>query len=258
MHPVDGASISVLKFGGSVLCNRSALAGVATEVARFRRTGRAVLAVVSALQGRTDALLAECAHVSPPLSPLAVAARVASGERECAAMLAEALSVEGLDAAVLDPAALQLLAEGDPLDADPVGVSLPRCLAALGRSGVAVVPGFVAVDGSGNAVLLGRGGSDLTALFLAQRLAAHCRLVKDVDGLFQADPADGPAAGRVAFSDYAELLLTGGRLVQAKAVAFAAQHQLVFEIGSLGSHAVTRIGPPGTSQRGPSTTSTAG
>ena len=79
MHPVDGASISVLKFGGSVLCNRSALAGVATEVARFRRTGRAVLAVVSALQGRTDALLAECAHVSPPLSPLAVAARVASG-----------------------------------------------------------------------------------------------------------------------------------------------------------------------------------
>jgi aspartokinase len=30
-------------------------------------------------------------------------------------------------------------------------------------------------------VLLGRGGSDLTALFLAKNLEARCRLLKDVD-----------------------------------------------------------------------------
>ena len=122
-------------------------------------------------------------------------------------------------------------------------VSLPRCIAGLARTGLAVVPGFVAVDASGNTVLLGRGGSDLTALFLAQRLRASCRLVKDVDGLFAVDPVRSRGARRVATADYRELLALGGRLVQQKAVSFAAQHDLGFEIGALGSDAATRIGP---------------
>lgn len=245
MRPVHGASISVVKFGGSVLRDRAALTAVAAEVLRVRRTGHAVLAVVSALHGRTDALLAECALQVPSLPPLAIAARVASGERECAALLAETLAATGHPAVVLDPAALQLQAEGDPFDADPVSVSLPRCIAGLARTGLAVVPGFVAVDASGNTVLLGRGGSDLTALFLAQRMGAHCRLVKDVDGLFAVDPRNARGAVRVPAADYRDLQLHGGRLVQAKAVAFAALHRMTFRIGALGSESATRIGPSG-------------
>ncbi len=52
-----------------------------------------------------------------------------------------------------------------------------------------MLPGFVGRDASGRTSVLGRGGSDLTAVFLARELEGSCRLVKDVDGLYTADPA---------------------------------------------------------------------
>ena len=45
---------------------------------------------------------------------------------------------------------------------------------------ILVVPGFVGRHEDGRLSLLGRGGSDLTALFLAARLGGKCRLLKDV------------------------------------------------------------------------------
>jgi homoserine dehydrogenase len=55
---------------------------------------------------------------------------------------------------------------------------------------VAIVPGFIARDQSGRRVLLGRGGSDLTALVVGAALdGSRIRLIKDVPGLFDRDPA---------------------------------------------------------------------
>lgn len=234
-------AVIVLKFGGSVLRDRAALPDVVREIRRFARCGLRVVAVVSALRGRTDELVTECrAHV-PPLPPRAVAARVASGERECAALLLDEARRSGFAAQLLDPAALQLVAHGDPLDADPVALSMPRFQAALQRHEVVVVPGFVAVDEHGESVLLGRGGSDLTALFLARMLSARCRLVKDVDGLHAVDPSAVESAARVREASFDELARTGGRLVQEKAIAFAKAHGMSFEIASIGSDEPTVV-----------------
>jgi len=238
---VHDASIAVLKFGGSVLRDRAALGDAAREVARAIARGERVIAVVSALRGRTDELLAECRAEREPLSGNAIALRVGQGECECAAALVVALKEHGIDAMALDPASMELVACGDPLDADLCSVSLPRVHAALARHGAVVVPGFVAIDDRGNAVLLGRGGSDLTALFLAQRLAARCRLVKDVDGLHDADPAALHGASRQLRASYAEVAQRGGRLVQDKALAFARAHGFAFEIGAIGSDTPTIV-----------------
>lgn len=236
--------VQVLKFGGSVLHGRASLPSVAAEIERFVARGLGIVAVVSALRGRTDLLLAECAVAEPPLSPLATAARVASGERECAALLAEELSRRGARVEVQDPAALELRAVGDPLDAEPSGLSVPRLRAALLRSRVVVVPGFVAVDAAGRTVLLGRGGSDLSALVLARALGAPCRLVKDVDGLHDRDPANGRAQP-VRHAAFDDVRVHGGRLVQPKALAYAMQHGLAFEIAAIGSDAPTAVGRTG-------------
>jgi aspartokinase len=68
----------VLKFGSSVLADRSSLPEVVSEIYRVVRTRWRVIAVTSAFYGVTDALLAEvaltgCAHdnVNAPASPLA-------------------------------------------------------------------------------------------------------------------------------------------------------------------------------------------
>lgn len=242
---MTAARVIVLKFGGSVLRDAASLPAVGAEIRRHRAHGLQVVAVVSAMAGRTDVLLGECRAAGLD-APFAIAARVALGERECAALLAVELArgvVPAREPMVADPAALQLRAVGPALDADPVDVAGGQLRALLQQHGVVVVPGFVAIDASGRTVLLGRGGSDLSALFLAQRLGARCRLIKDVGRLFDADPASAAAARPLARASYDELLAFGGRLVQPKAVAFARAHRMSFELAGLGADAATVVGP---------------
>ena len=57
------------------------------------------------------------------------------------------------------------------------------------NSPVAIVPGFIARDGAGDIVTLGRGGSDYTASILASALdASVLEIWTDVDGFMSADP----------------------------------------------------------------------
>jgi homoserine dehydrogenase len=91
--------------------------------------------------------------------------------------------------------------------------------------------------------LLGRGGSDLTALFLAQRLGAVCRLIKDVDGLYTSDPNHSAAAARFVRVSYATSRRVGGAVVQKKAIEFAERHRLRFAVSSVASGYATEVGP---------------
>ncbi len=235
----------VLKFGGSVLQRESRLRLAVHEIYRWRRAGYQVIAVVSALAGRTDALLRKSRLLCPDASGATVAALVGTGELHSAALLGLQLDRAGIPACVLGPAAIGMVAQGDSLDAVPADLDETALRRALAAHGVVVVPGFVACDEQGRAVVLGRGGSDLTALFLAQRLRPQvCRLVKDVDGLYETDPArPGPAPRRFARATWTDALRTDGSIIQHKAVAFARAQGVVFELGRIGGVRPTQIGP---------------
>ena len=82
-------------------------------------------------------------------------------------------------------------------DPEPVEINRREIFRALEEQPVVVLSGFVGCDSEGRTSLLGRGGSDLTALFVAHRLGADtCRLIKDVDGLYEWDPSVGEGARR--------------------------------------------------------------
>ena len=242
--------VIVLKFGGSVLADSEALDSAVHEVYRWRRGGWRVLAVVSALAGRTDELEGSALAVQGRIPTtraerLARAALVGLGELESAALLGARLAAAGLEARVLDPVEVGLVAHGDPLDASPTRVAVEPLRRVLGASAIAVFPGFVAQsEPEGARVLLGRGGSDLTALFLAEALGARCRLVKDVDGLFEWDPArTGPRAprryGQIRWDD---ALALDGSILQRKALEFAKDKQMTFELAAPGSARATTVG----------------
>ena len=234
----------VLKFGGSVLTDERRLRLAVHEIYRWRRDGWRVAAVVSAFAGRTDALLDSCRTCDIEADAHTKAAIAACGERESAAKLLACLDRVGVPAALLDPGAIGLVARGSPLDAEPVRFDQRRVSVALDASGVVVVPGFFAVDQSGRTVTLGRGGSDLTALVLAHGLRAdRCRLVKDVDGLYERDPASsGPRPRRYESASYGDVLQLDGTIVQHKAVRFARQKRVVFEVGAMNALEVTTVG----------------
>ncbi len=233
----------VLKLGGSILDGPRSLAAASLEVYREVRAGHRVVAVVSAFRGRTDAL-AELARRLAPRSPgPAHRALLATGEAEATAALALQLDGDGIPAEYVEGHRLGLRTRGDAADGEPLSCHRDVLLAALERAPVVVVPGFVGVDAQLGTTLLGRGGSDLTALFLARELGARCRLVKDVDGWFERDPAlPGPRPARCTRLSWDDALANGAPVVQPKAVALARAWRQEFAVGALGSVRPTLVG----------------
>ncbi len=234
--------IKVLKFGSSVLRAEEDLPLAVHEIYREWRRGAQVLAVVSAFGGTTDALLARAESLCPEPEPSALAALLATGEANAAALLGLALARAGVPVKVLDPAQAGLRTRGGRLDAELVSADTVRLHEEL-RRGVVVLPGFVGRDAEGGATLLGRGGSDLTALFLAERLGGRGVLVKDVDGLYTADPARPALARPRRFErvSWTTAAAVGGKVVQPKAVRFAESRGLSFEITSPGAAVSTEV-----------------
>lgn len=238
-----GATV-VLKFGSSVLPDESHLGDAVKEIRAWRERGYRVVAVVSALGDTTDLLIAKAESITADADEVAYAALLATGEATATALLSLALGRAGLPANVLDPGAIGLKTSGKKTDAVAADLDVVAVHRALADRPILVIPGFIGRDSLGRATLLGRGGSDLTALFIADRLRADAvRLVKDVDGLYDRDPAQDAAHARkfreVTWDDV--LALSEG-IVQHKAVKFARERGLAFFVGSLGGGRGTLVG----------------
>lgn len=219
--------IIVLKLGSSVLRNQQDIPNAVHEIYRWYRTGMRVVAVVSAIGETTDHLIAQARELSHLPEPWATAELLATGERASAALLAIALDRCGIPARIVDPREIELTVAGSARDSDPQSVDIARLHSLLVHHPVLVVPGFFGAASDGRTHLLGRGGSDLSAVFLAEKAgAAHCRLIKDVDGVYDADPAlpRERAPRRFATLSYLDALRVAGRLIQPKAVSYLEGH----------------------------------
>ncbi|HEY8205695.1 MAG TPA: homoserine dehydrogenase [Pyrinomonadaceae bacterium] len=237
------STIVVLKFGSSVLRGEEDLPTVVHEIYRWWRDGAQVIAVVSAFGDTTDELMRRaekiCAHPCQSVLP----SLLATGESTSAALLALALKKAGIAARLLDEVQAKLRTVSGSTDAVPVAVDVPRLVRESERA-VVVLPGFVGRDESGDRTVLGRGGSDLTALFLAHQLQARCVLIKDVDGLYTSDPALSVSPmSRFTHASYDTAIRLGGRVVQTKAARFAAANKVHFSITSIGAQDETEVGP---------------
>ncbi|WP_309611154.1 homoserine dehydrogenase, partial [Sphingomonas sp.] len=225
----------------SVLETEGDYAAVANECYRHVREGEKVVAVVSALAGETDALLNQGMRLGGE-QPLLLARVARTGELHSAALLTLALGQIGVRACTMDPHEMGLLAEGDPLDSTLTDLDADAVLAKLASHDVLVVPGFTAGHATHGVVTLGRGGTDLTAVFFAARLDAHrVRLIKDVDGVYDEDPAKNPLAERFAQLSYADAARVSAGLVQEKAIHVAEQQDVLIEVAAMGSAEETTI-----------------
>lgn len=244
-------SIVILKFGSSVLPTPEHVHTVVGEVYRHVRKGRRVVAVVSALRGRTDELCSQADRWQVH-EPHARASLLATGEAEAAALVAGALARAGLKASLIDGPRLGLRATGDPLDATPALVEPHEVRRALGRGEIAVVPGFVGIDEHRRPVLLGRGGSDLTALALGAELRARVVLLKDAGWVHEWSPAEsGPAPRRFETLSWDDALALTGRAIQRKAIEYAKAHRTAFRFSGLGNDRGTTVGGDPTRYRVP-------
>jgi len=222
-------SLIVVKFGGAALATLARVRAAAARVRSLRAAGCTLVVVASARGDTTDRLLRDIGGVDPSSqAPSREADRVlATGEALSAALLASALAATGVPAESVGPEDAVLVAEGPYGGASLRELRPGRVQQLLARGAVPVVPGFQGIRADGELVTLGRGGSDVTAVFLASELnASECHLVKDVDGIYDADPFLAPDASRfdvLSFDGLLELAAGGSNVVHSDAALRAKQ-----------------------------------
>ncbi len=241
----DSEGVRIFKFGSSVLARPRDYPRVAEAIEAETARGRKVVAVVSAMGDATDSLLSAARSVTPTPPDGLIGALLATGEEASVALLVLALTAGRVRATGFNAWRLPVRTRGALRDADPVAVDTARIRSALRDHDAIVFPGFVGVDVTGVPSLLGRGGSDLTALFLGHALgAAEIRLVKDVDGIFPSDPRRCGVREPFREVTWERLRAIGGGVVQPKAVDFAERRGLRFRVAGLEGRG-TSVGGPG-------------
>ena len=97
-----------------------------------------------------------------------------------------------------------------------------------------ITQGFIAAGPDGVTCLLGRGGSDTSAAYLAARLQAGAlEIWTDVPGIFSADPRVVPEArllNRLSYSEAQELASMGARVLHPPSVQPARRHGIPINI----------------------------
>jgi homoserine dehydrogenase len=238
-------AIYVVKFGGSVLETEASLHRAVAEVYRYVRDGHKIIAVCSAFKGQTDKLLRLAGSYTQAASSSATPSLVATGEVMASCLMAMAAERSGIVTVYRSASEIGLLAEGDPFNATPIGLDTQVLTHDLKAFDLIVVPGFMAENAQGQTVLLGRGGTDLTAVFIAGKLGLPVRLYKDVDGIYDADPATvGDAAKAYATLDWALAEELAFPVVHAKAMRYAAEHGLTMDVAALAANHSTVLGLP--------------
>lgn len=241
--PSPEGPLVVLKFGSSVLSRPKDYLRAAEVVAAEVGRGRRVVAVVSAMGETTDSLLSAARSVTPAPPDSLIGALLATGEEASVALLVLAMAARQVRATGFNAWRVPVRTRGPLDDADPVSVDAALLRRTLRTHDAVAFPGFIGVDATGVPSVLGRGGSDLTALFLGHALgAAEVRLVKDVGGVFPSDPAGHlgghSRAGAARPTPFATLTwgqarAIGGGVVQPKALDFAARRRLRFRVVGL-------------------------
>jgi len=237
------APIAVIKLGGSILTTSAAYRRAAVFV-RNRHDAEPeekLVVVVSAQEGATDYLERTAKKIAREPSTAALDLLWSTAEIRSVALLALQLQALGVLAAPLNIHETGLniptRSEEGTRHVERVRLNARRLCEVLGKYSVAVVPGFFAVDSTNAIVSLGRGGSDLTAVLLAEGLkACRCELVKDVPGYFTSDPHRDPAARPIphlTFEQALQLADAGCDLVQRNAIEAAARSGVPLVIRSL-------------------------
>lgn len=125
---------------------------------------------------------------------------------------------------------------------------LGRRLDAAGAE-VVLTQGFIARNAAGETVLLGRGGSDTSAAYLAARIGAETlEIWTDVPGMFTANPYDLDGARllqRLSYDDAEVLACMGGKVLHPRCLQPVREHGIPLRIGWTERPDVegTRIGP---------------
>ena len=225
----------ILKFGGTSVGSIERILHVANLIKKEHDAGNQIIAVVSAMAGKTNELLRLSKDISNDFNKRELDVLLSSGEQVTCSLLAGALIKLNLKARSWLNWQIPILTEGDHSNARIINVNVSKINNFL-KEGVAVIPGFQGVSWDGNITTIGRGGSDATAVALAKLFNADkCEIYTDVDGVYSTDPNKIPVAKKIekiSYDEMLELATLGAKVMQSSAVQTAMMYDIPLEVKS--------------------------
>ncbi len=230
------SELIVQKYGGSSVGDPERIQAVAGRVVAAAEAGRKVCVVVSAMADTTDELLELAGRVSPGLHARERDMLLTAGEQISIALLSMAINDLGRDAVSFTGQQAGIVTDDAHGRARIVRIDSGRVQEALESGRVAIVAGFQGVSATLDMTTLGRGGSDTTAVALANALGADvCEIYTDVEGVLTADPRLVPEARKldvVTYDEMLDLAACGAKVLMLRAVEYARNHGVRLHVRS--------------------------
>ena len=226
----------VLKFGGTSVGSVDRILHVADIIGKEKSSGNKVIAVVSAMAGKTNELIKLSNEISEEFSKRELDVLLSSGEQVTCALLSGALIKLNIKAKSWLNWQIPILTNEDYTNARIINMHVEKIDKYLDDGGVAIIPGFQGISKNGDITSIGRGGSDATAVAAAKIFNADtCEIYTDVDGVFSTDPKKIPVAkkiDKISYDEMLELSSLGAKVMQPSAVQTAMIYNVPLEVRS--------------------------
>ena len=225
----------VLKFGGTSVGTIERIQHVANIIKKEHESGNQIIAIVSAMAGKTNELLELSHSISENFDKRELDVLLSSGEQVTCALLTAALIKMKLKAKSWLNWQIPILTEGDHSNSRIININIEKINRFI-EDGIAIVPGFQGISKDGDITTIGRGGSDATAVAFAKLFDANsCEIYTDVDGVYSTDPNKIPVAkkiDKISYDEMLELSSLGAKVMQPSAVQTAMMYDIPIEVKS--------------------------
>ena len=226
----------VLKFGGTSVGTTERIQHVANIIKKERSLGNQVIAVVSAMAGKTNELVKLSYEISYEFDKREFDVLLSSGEQVTCALLSGALNNLKVKARSWLSWQIPILTDGEHSNARIINIHVEKINKYLNEDEVVIIPGFQGISKNGDITTIGRGGSDATAVALAKIFNADsCEIYTDVDGVYSTDPNKIPVAkkiNKISYDEMLELSSLGAKVMQSSAVQTALMYDIPLEVKS--------------------------
>ena len=226
----------VLKFGGTSVGTIDRIQHVADIIKKEQSKGHKVIAIVSAMAGKTNELIGLSEKISNEFNKRELDVLLSTGEQVTCALLSAALIKLNVKAKSFLNWQIPILTDGEHSNSRIVNINVEKINEYLNDDGVVVIPGFQGISKKLDITTIGRGGSDATAVAVAKLLSANtCEIYTDVDGVFSTDPNKIPVAkkiDKISYDEMLELSSLGAKVMQSSAVQTAMIYNIPLEVKS--------------------------
>ncbi len=227
--------ILVEKFGGTSVGSIDRIKAIAQKAVAAQESGYQEVVVVSAMGNTTDELLALAGQITSKPRYRELGMLLSTGEVISCSLLAMAIQALGKKATSLTGVQCGIVANGIHTDAKIENIDTTFLKKLLAQDEIVVVAGYQGRNGDDIAVL-GRGGSDASAVALAAALEAeYCNIYTDVRGIFTADPRivkNTSLLNGISYEEMIELAASGAQVMMGRAVEIARKYGLKIKVSS--------------------------